>query len=280
MFKFLSKPYPFNDDLKHNTRIIFILSIGVALLLLIFQPFEISEFTLKEKIYTVMGIGLVTFISLSFNLLFLPSYFPKLFIFDKWNIKKEILWNSWILLTISTGFFLYNELSGFSGFDFSFITIIKTILLSMIPISVLISINQDRMLRLNIKSASELTEKIRQKKVMKQKEITIESEYQKGSLTLKVMSILFIRSAGNYIEIFWEDEKEVKNQMIRVSLKKTEELLSEYDFIFKCHRSHLVNMNKIAKVEGNYQGYKIFLTGFDDPVPVSRNYSTEFQKLF
>ncbi len=279
MFAFLNKPYPFNDDIRHNTRIIFILSVVVTLLLLIFQPFEISEFTLKEKIYTVLGIGLVTFICLSLNLLFLPSYFPKLFIFENWTIKKEILWNSWMLLTISIGIFLYNEFSGFSGFELSFMTIVKTILLSLIPISILISTNQDRMLRLNIKSASELTKKINLKKEISQKEVTIESEYQKGSLTLKVVSILFIRSAGNYIEIFWEEDGKVSTQMVRVSLKKTEELLADYDFIFKCHRSHLLNMNKIERVEGNYQGYKVYLPNLKDPVPVSRNYSTDFQEF-
>ena len=33
MLKFLNKPYPFNDDLKDNTRIIFFISLGVFVFL-------------------------------------------------------------------------------------------------------------------------------------------------------------------------------------------------------------------------------------------------------
>ena len=37
MFKFLKNQYPFNDDLKYNSKLIFFISIGVLAFLYLFQ---------------------------------------------------------------------------------------------------------------------------------------------------------------------------------------------------------------------------------------------------
>ncbi|HCC29409.1 MAG TPA: hypothetical protein DEQ03_05040, partial [Marinilabiliales bacterium] len=70
---FLKKPYPFNDDLKRNTKLIFFISIGIFVFLLLFQPIDINALPSRQKIYLIMGLGIITFLSLSLNLLILPS---------------------------------------------------------------------------------------------------------------------------------------------------------------------------------------------------------------
>ena len=154
MFKFLNKPYPFNDDLKYNSKLIFFISIGVLAFLYLFQPLDVSLMDNKQKIYVVIGLGVITFLSLSLNLLILPSLFPKIFIKGVWNIKKEILWNIWILSTISVGYFLYYKALGV--FDIDFNMIVGLILIAVIPITGLITVNQNRKLR----SYLELAERI------------------------------------------------------------------------------------------------------------------------
>ena len=67
--------------------------------------------------------------------------------------------------------------------------------------------------------------------------------------------------------------------MIRTSLIKVEKLLSEHKFIFKCHRSFMININFIDKIEGNVQGYKIFFENLDFPVPVSKNFAHKLKHL-
>ena len=83
-----NKPYPFNDDLKHNSIIVFFISIGVPLFLLLLQPFGFSLLPEQEKYYLIIGFGVITFLALSLHLLFLPSLFPKTFTSSKWNVKK------------------------------------------------------------------------------------------------------------------------------------------------------------------------------------------------
>ena len=95
-----NKPYPFNDDLKHNSKIIFFISAGVLVFLMLFQPFDIGLLPKNDKYYLIIGFGVITFLSMSFYLLFLPSLFPKNYFSVKWNVKKEIFWNLWITFTI------------------------------------------------------------------------------------------------------------------------------------------------------------------------------------
>lgn len=279
MLNFLKKPYPFNDDLRHNTKIIFLISLGLFVFFFLFEPFEIQSLDTKEKIQIVLGIVLSTFISLSINLLLLPSILPKLLTSEKWTVKKEILWNSWILFTIMISYVAYYQIVEINIFDLSITTIFQILLMGLLPISILITINQERLLRTYKKTANELNKKIEEKKSIKDIIITIDSDYQKDSLTLKLVSILNIRSAGNYIEVYWIEGNSVKKQMIRTSMNKAEVLFEKYEFIFKCHRSHLINTKNIEKIEGNYQGYRVFFKNMEDPIPVSRIYAKNLHDI-
>ncbi|MCB2221133.1 MAG: LytTR family transcriptional regulator [Bacteroidetes bacterium] len=277
MLEFLKKPYPFNDDLKHNTKIIFFISVGVFVFLFLFQPLDIDALATREKYFLAIGLGVITFLSLSLNLLILPSLLPRVFHGTSWNVKKEILWDLWILFTVGFGYFLYYKTLGIMSFGFDMI--IKMILIAVVPTSVLIVFNRNRLLQSHLKSANELNLKLKEHKSKPDKLIHFDSDYQKDNLSIKVSLILFIRSANNYIEVFWKEGQSVKNQMVRNSLTKAEELLKEDKFIFKCHRSYLANVNHIEKIEGSSQGYRLFFENVDFPVPVSKNYTQKLKEL-
>ena len=277
MLKFLNKPYPFNDDLKHNTKIIFFISLGVFMFLFLFQPLQIDALATREKYFLVIGLGIVTFLSLSLNLLILPSLFPRILKGTSWNVKKEIFWDLWILFTVSVGYFLYYKALGIMEFGFNMI--ITLILIAIVPTSVLIVLNRHRLLRSHLKLANELNIKLQENKSIPDKLVHFISDYQKDNLSIKVSLILFIRSANNYIEVFWKEDKEVKSHMVRCSLTKAEEILKDDKFIFKCHRSNMVNINYIDKIEGSTQGYRLYFEKVDFPVPVSKNNVHKLKEL-
>jgi hypothetical protein len=277
MFSFLKNPYPFNDDLKHNAKIIFFISIGVFLILLLFQPFNISDLDTRHKLYLVGGIGVITFLSLSINLLMIPSFFPRIFLHKEWMIWKEILWNFWILSTIGAGyFFLYRTLS---LFEFDGYMIIKLLLISVVPLTLLIFFNQQRLLKIHLRTAKSMNQKLKENKEIEDRLVQFDSEYQKDKLSVKVKMLLLVRSADNYIEVFWKDETGIKSQLIRSSLLKTEVLVHDFNFMYKCHRSYLVNINFIDRVEGNSQGYKLYMEQLDFSIPVSRNAVNRLKEL-
>ncbi len=278
MLKFLNKPYPFNDDLRHNAKIILFISLGILVFLLIFQPIEISSFSGTEIFYLVTGLAASTFLVLSLNLIVLPSLFPKLFYSNVWNIKREIMWNIWILLAISgSDFLFYSKL--FGVIDINFSDVGEIILLGFLPVAVLIIINQDRLLRSHLKSAQQLNKKLIESKRQKEELIHFESDYKKDNLKITSNSLLLIKSADNYIEVFYKSEGIVKKQMVRSSLKKAEESIQDFDFIFKCHRTFIVNINHINEIQGNSQGYKLYVENLDFPALVSQKYINDFNKM-
>ncbi len=271
------KSYPFNEDLKHNSKIIFFISLGVPLFLWLLQPFDIGLLPERDKYYLIIGFGVITFLALSLHLLFISSMFPKVFTSSKWNVSKEIFWNLWILFTILTGYFLYTKFLGVLKFDFNMV--IKLSLTAVIPLTALIIINQNRMLRFRLKRADEINKKIKDHRLRQEEIINFLSDYQKDSLAIKVSLILFIRSANNYIDVFWKEGDSVKNQMVRCSMASAEDLLKEYKFIVKCHRSYIVNISHIDRFEGNLQGYKLYYDKIDFPIPVSKSFASRLQEL-
>ena len=276
MLKFLNKPYPFNDDLRYNAKIILFISLGVLVFLLIFQPIDFATWSKKEIFYLVAGLVVSTFLVLSVNLIIIPILFPKIFYRNTWNIKKEIFWNLWILIAISSSDFLfYSQIAGI--IDISFFDITKILLLGLLPVAVLITINQERLLRLHLVSAQQLNKKLLENKQQNNNLIHFESDYKNDTLVIKADLLIVIKSSDNYIEVFYKNEGLVKKQIIRSSLKRVEELISKYDFIMRCHRSYIVNIKLINEIKGNPQGFQLFMEGLDSPVSVSQKYIHEFK---
>lgn len=275
MLKFLKKPYPFNDDLRVNAKIIFFISLGVLAFLLIFQPIDFTTWARKEVVYLIAGLVASTFLVLSISLIVFPSLFPRIFYHNTWNIKKEILWNLWMLVAISgSDFLFYSQITGI--FDISFLDITKLLLLGILPVSVLITINQERLLRLHLSSAQQLNKQLLENK-QHVNLIHFDSDYKNDTLVIKADLLITIKSSDNYIEVYYKQGDSIKKQMIRSSLKKVEKLIEKSDFIVRCHRSYIVNINYINEVQGNPQGFRLFLEGLDFPVFVSQKYLFEFK---
>ena len=276
--KFYNKPYPFNEDLKHNAKIIFFISIGLLGVLLIFQPLEFNELNRKDVFYLTTGIAASTFLSLAINLIVLPSLFPKIFNQKRWTIINEVFWNIWIVLTIMlSNFLFYTKLFGY--FEISFDIIGKLLLVSVLPVSALITINQDRLLRSHLRSAEALNRKLSNAKISDEILVTFHSNYKSDNLSIRISSLLLVRSASNYIEVFYKENGITKNQMVRCSMLHAEKAVKEFDFMMRCHRMYIINLTHLNKVKGNSQGYQIALEGIEFPVFVSQKYISSFKKI-
>ena len=99
----INKPYP---QTLNRWKITFAVSLFIALFVIIFQPFGLQSVQVEYKGILLVGYGFITFIILTFNLFILTSLLPNIFNEDKWTVKKEILWVSWIVISISIGNYL------------------------------------------------------------------------------------------------------------------------------------------------------------------------------
>lgn len=278
MAQFFKKPNPYNEDLRQNVKLVFFISLGVMGFLALFQPINFAPFTRNEIVYLIGGTSLTTFLVLVFNIIILPSLFPKLFFHKNKSFVRDLFWNIWILVSLSfANLLLFYKLFGFKYFSFEVVTQIS--LLGFIPLSVLIITNHFRSLRAQVRQEKAINQSLMESKKTEDKFIHFESEYKNDNLIIKPETIFLIKAADNYIEVFYESEGELKNRMIRSSLVKAETLLSEYNYIIRTQRSFIVNVRQIKEIQNAPDGYKLLFNKSDLVAFVSQKYISDFKKL-
>jgi len=272
MLDYLNKPYPFNDDFKRNLRIILGISLAVFLFLLLYKPLDLSALDLYDKVYLLLGFALVTLFSLGINLLVLPAIFPGIFLSGKWKIKHEIFWNLWILMTITVGYFFYARLTGL--YELNFPTLIRILLFGIIPVSLLIVINQNRLLKMSLRSAEGSLDA--STAVM----VNFPSKYKRGNAQVNLHDLVMIHSAQNYIEIYWKDGEQLQKIMVRNTLGNAMKQVKRFPNIIRCHRTCIVNMKYVTRMRSSQHGYHIHLDGVTDELHVSRSFAPRFREIF
>ena len=276
--KYLSQKYPYEEN---KWKLIIPISLFIALFMLIFQPFGLNELEMENKWLVLVGYGAVTFIILFINLAMPRLIFPGSFNDEKWNVWKEILSIMLILFTVGLGNLLYSYwMMGFhltlkNGLIFQ----IYTLAVGIIPVSVLIILKQNYLNRKNRESAGAISTSLayRKKDSLNTQILRITSDNEKDGIELMVKNLLFIKSEGNYITIGYLLDGKARKTLLRNTLKYASRLFSPYPFIYQCHRSWLVNMDRISRVTGNSQGLRIELEGLEDDIPVARKQINDFK---
>jgi DNA-binding LytR/AlgR family response regulator len=109
--------------------------------------------------------------------------------------------------------------------------------------------------------------------------VTLAGENQNEKLQLPPSQIAYISAADNYVRVFFIENGQLKNQMLRTTMKKMEDAVAAHSFLFRCHRTFLVNMELVQKVSGNAQGYRLHLKGIEESIPVSRNLNDRVREM-
>ena len=272
MLDFLNKTYPFNDNLRQNLKVIFGISFGLFLFMLFFQPIELLTTDFNNKLLIIAGFSSITFIFLVLALIIAPSVLPKLFLSGKWSLKRDIFFNACIWAVISVAFTFYARYVAQTNITFHSVVII--ILLCFAQVSVIIITNRFEILKIKLQEALNLNKKPDKTSVEKNEplEIEFESENKSEKISLQLNEIIMLRSADNYVEIFWKKEGEIEKKLIRQTLHNMEYLLIKHPQIIRCHRTCLVNTNYISKLNIYPQGYKLKLKNIEEEIPVSRQY--------
>lgn len=97
----------------------------------------------------------------------------------------------------------------------------------------------------------------------------IKGQKSKEKLVFLAEELLFIKSSDNYSEFYLFKDQVVNRKMIRLTLKNTEEQLTNYPYIVRSHKSYIVNLKQDIRIQGNANDTKIFLNNFT--IPVSRS---------
>jgi DNA-binding LytR/AlgR family response regulator len=151
---------------------------------------------------------------------------------------------------------------------------VNIVLISAASVAVLVIVNEYKFLKNKLQSfmAQNKNSDINEPDVDALNGIEFESENQSERFFLFPEQIILIKSAGNYIEIIYKQNEKVSRRMIRNTLAYAEQLLSQYPFLIRCHRSSVVNINCIQKVNKTAEGLKLDLLDYSRAVNVSRQY--------
>ncbi len=295
---FLNKPFPRSEINRRSVITNFFVGCFVALFLIVFEPFDLSQWQTDMKALKLAGFGLVSFIIPIIVSTLIIQIIQKKNIEDNWTIGKEIVVILSILVCIAIGNMLYGKLFNMmpfslNGFLFAFASVI---LIGIFPVTLHVLRKHNKLLKINLEKAVSVNQYLHPTEIKTENDLKVPDEVpppnmpdniadeikvipkliliaenEKDKIELIPDQLLYIESADNYSNIVFVENEKIKKQLIRSSLKRIELQLNS-DVIVRCHRTFIVNLKKVKNVEGNAAGYKLSFGIENCFVPVSRNY--------
>lgn len=281
MQKVLQRPYVFEAAIDKRWQSSVLFSVFVFLFLIIFRPFGLN--TLGADLFKIcLGYGLTTFLIMAVLNLVIPPLFPRYFTEEKWTVGRELFWNIFNIALIGLGNALYNNFVFSERVDLKTILLVEsyTLAVGVFPISATIFIKEFRLNQKYKTKSAEINHELKNHPVdlvESPKTIILNSETANESLQIQIEQLIYIQSADNYLEVYYLEKQTVLKKLMRGTLKAVSESLVQYPELFRCHKSYLVNLNKVTRVSGNAQGYKLALSACENLIPVSRQLNSEIK---
>lgn len=281
----LQKPFPFVENYKQSLGISLFAGVFVTLFLYVFKPFGIIN-TPSHTIY-LMGYGGITFGIIFFSLQILPFLKADWFSPDSWNILKNIVLMTCILLVTAFINWLYAlyiyETLGKTTIHFKKVptelieNIGMTFSVGVFPVLIINYILEKRFFKQNIKIARSVESTMDSTSTILANHTTFEIFDNSNKLIVIPTQNLIAAKAegGNYITVFWLEQDKLKNQLWRSTLKNLLNKTQSDKDILQCHKSFLVNRSYIKEVTGNARTLALRLKRLEFEVPVSRNFPRE-----
>jgi DNA-binding LytR/AlgR family response regulator len=265
----------FIEELKEELGLLLSISFGIFLFVLFFQPFPFIDFDFNNSLLFVGGLGTIVFLIMVLVRIAIPWVF-------KHNISEDnrailpVYFNSFIILLLSSAAFVF-YLRYVGEVSITFFITFKVIIICIAPPLILWIYD----LIYDLKQQNELLDvekKIIQKQVDKfeedilNKSIEFPSENYSENISLRISDVALIKSADNYVEIVYKEGEIFKRKLIRNTLKNIEIQIKQYSNFLRCHRVCIVNLLFIEKLNRSDHNHWLTIKGFEEPVPVSRQY--------
>ena len=263
------------EDLKQELGLLLSISFGVFLFVLFFQPFTFENFDFDNSLLFVAGLGTIVFVIMVIIRIVIPWIFRK----EKQETKVLVLpayFNAFIILVMSSiAFEFYLRYVGMVHITF-FITI-KVILICLATVLILGFYDMVDELRqqnelLIIEKKSIQKQLVKYQDELQNKSIEFISENNSENLSLLISEVAVIKSADNYVEIIFKEGNIFKKKLIRNTLRNIELQIKQYSNFIRVHRICIVNINYIDKLIRSNNNHLLIISGYDEQIPVSRQY--------
>jgi hypothetical protein len=263
-----SRQYRVFESQYNRKAIAFGVSCFVWFMLFSFGLFDLDYFPVPRRFFITGIYSLGCFLTLVVNFFVVQDRVMK-----NYTIGSTLIWTFWIVFCIAdANFIVTTVLFRFESFSLS--VFIKdqlfTLVLGFVITPLFILIHYNFILKQQISQLFKVVPN-NQEKEARDEIILFQSEYKNDSLSVRMDCLLFIKSADNYIDVYYMNNNHVVHKLIRNTLASVEEKALHPELL-RCHRSYIVNKQKIKTVEGNSSGYNIILNQYSQKIPLSKKY--------
>lgn len=284
MFQKLSNPYPCETSTWKRLLQAIWFGAFVFLFLWIFRPFGIDRAGQHLPIIA-LGYGLCCTAVMSLLNVVLPQVFPGYFSEERWTLGRELSWSVANIAGIGMINALYSAAVGFGAFNLSHLIRFElyTLAVGVFPVGLGIVLNQRRLQSRYERESKQITGWLNpsgaspDETTPESNRLVLHAENGKDQLELGRDTLLYLKAADNYVEIYFLDRGSVQRHLLRNSLKNIVHAIRQYTEFHRCHKSYLVNLNKVSAVSGNAQGLRLHLEGGPAKIPVSRAQHNEIR---
>jgi hypothetical protein len=281
LLNWLQRPYYFEENRNKRLRLNVVITLFIFLFLFFFRPFQLDDYP-DSLVLLCLGFALVTLLVCAFWMLLLPALLSNWFDSEHWMIWKHLIYLSGIVLSIGTVNVIYSaQLNIFTLSWANFWRLqLYTFSLAIFPIIGAVFFEERRQSQRHTQLSSSISKNLNQQPTeLTAHQITLTASNEE-TLTLNTDSIFYLKSDANYIEVVYQKDDELQKKLLRNTLKAMEEQLSSDSQFFRCHRSYLVDLDKVTRISGNAQGLKLHLKGTEKVIPVSRKHNDFLKNRF
>lgn len=276
----LNKPFPFYETYKQKIIIPVLVALFIMCFLIFFNPSHNTDIV-SEQFLKVFIYGGITFFVMFFYNTVLPLIFYNLFDIEKWDIKKTIFFSLLTIVSIGLAnglFAFHSDNIGNNNHVLSFLlsVLFKTFTIGVFPAIFFIFFREKRLYQKHQLLALKTIEKLNKSKQSEQmysEKIRVGSENTKDKIEIAYNDLYCIKSEGNYCMFFFNKNNLVEKKLIRSSLNKIEQANNKSDKIIRCHKSYIINLDKVTDITGNARGYSFLINELGFKIPGSRSLS-------
>lgn len=284
MSNLLKQPYPTEEPVSRMIIKSVVVGIFIALFLILFQPFGLDDWQTPFRALKIVGFGAVTSLVMLVNYLVLPALLPRYFSDERWTVGKEIIRTILFITIIALGNRLYlgwlieNQL--YIGGWFWMVGV--TFLIGIFPTVGLVLLNYITQLKKYSQAADALPvhapppamapEQNDPLRATGDSVSVLLADNEKDKLVVPTANLVFIESSDNYCTVVYLKNGQPTKPLLRSSLSRLEKQITQ-PYIVRCHRSYVVNLNRVERVTGNAQGYKLHMQDGQFQIPVARQYN-------
>lgn len=271
---------PVNNSLKAVTIDAILEFIFIFLFVVIFKPYVINDLSITS----IIQVAIITAFVFSFFSWVYNNLTLKKIVVSKWTYKKDIVRYSKLVFVTGTIFMGYayyalhyiyaNEITSLVNNFF----IVGFLYISAISFVIYFFLKFSAYFNANLQFIQEDKKEINDEKQMK---FVFHGKNNGEVVETTVENLIYVQATGHYLNFFLKKENNVEVKIIRNSLNTIIKKTGKNNNLFQCHRSYIVNLNMVSKIEGNSQKAVLMLNNSNSrKIPITRQNYKHLKKRY